>query len=148
MVARARASLRGLRTFCVAARHESFRLAAEELFITSSAVSHQVKSLEELMAEAGEEVSAELAKAVSEGVIKPLLAEQAAGAQTSRGKVVICAVQGDLHDIGKNMVALMLEVNGFLMDIRSAPRELQEVAFEKGLIPYIPADRAAIGEEA
>lgn len=40
-------SLRGLRTFTVAARHESFRLAAEELFITPSAVSHQIKSLEE-----------------------------------------------------------------------------------------------------
>ena len=35
----------------------------------------------------------------------------------------------------------LLEVNGFLMDIRNAPREAQEVAFEKGLIPYIPADR-------
>ena len=42
-----RSSLRGLRTFCVAARHESFRTAAEELFITASAVSHQIKSLEE-----------------------------------------------------------------------------------------------------
>jgi LysR family glycine cleavage system transcriptional activator len=47
MPAKPRTSLRGLRTFCVAARHESFRLAAEELFITSSAVSHQVKSLEQ-----------------------------------------------------------------------------------------------------
>jgi hypothetical protein len=35
----------------------------------------------------------------------------------------------------------MLTVNGFLMDIRHAPREAQEAAFEKGLIPYIPADR-------
>jgi hypothetical protein len=35
----------------------------------------------------------------------------------------------------------ILEVNGFLMDIRHAPRELQLRAFEKGLIPYIPADR-------
>lgn len=42
-----RASLRGLRTFCVAARYESFRVAADELFITSSAVSHQIKGLEE-----------------------------------------------------------------------------------------------------
>ena len=42
----------------------------------------------------------------------------------------------------------MLEVNGFLMDIRHAPRELQEVAFAKGLIPYIPADRAEAGEES
>lgn len=40
-------SLRGLRTFCVAASHESFRTAAEELFVTASAVSHQVKSLED-----------------------------------------------------------------------------------------------------
>jgi hypothetical protein len=27
------------------------------------------------------------------------------------------------------------------MDIRAAPRELQVEAFEKGLIPYIPADQ-------
>ncbi len=42
----------------------------------------------------------------------------------------------------------MLEVNGFLIDIRYAPRELQEVAFKKGLIPYIPADRAEAGDES
>lgn len=42
-----RLSLRGLRTFCAAARHESFRVAAEELFITASAVSHQIKNLEQ-----------------------------------------------------------------------------------------------------
>ncbi len=40
-------SLRGLRTFCIAARHESFRTAGEVLFITPSAVSHQIKSLEQ-----------------------------------------------------------------------------------------------------
>ncbi|MEL7297919.1 MAG: LysR substrate-binding domain-containing protein [Pseudomonadota bacterium] len=42
-----RASLRGLRTFCVAARFKSFRAAADVLFVTASAVSHQIKSLEE-----------------------------------------------------------------------------------------------------
>ncbi len=41
----------------------------------------------------------------------------------------------------KNPLVWMLEVNGFLMDIRVAPREAQVVAYEKGLIPYIPADR-------
>lgn len=46
-MSKSRVSLRGLRTFCVAARHESFRRASEELYITSSAVSHQIKSLEE-----------------------------------------------------------------------------------------------------
>ncbi len=45
-----------------------------------------------------------------------------------------------------NPTVWMLEVNGFLMDIRNAPRELQEVAFERGLIPYIPADRAKSGD--
>ena len=45
----------------------------------------------------------------------------------------------------ENPVVWMLEVNGLLMDIRNAPRELQEVAFAKGLIPYIPADRADAG---
>lgn len=44
-------SLRGLRTFCIAARYESFRTAGDELFITASAVSHQIKSLEEELGE-------------------------------------------------------------------------------------------------
>jgi len=39
-------SLRGLRTFCAAARHRTLREAADELFITPSAVSHQLKALE------------------------------------------------------------------------------------------------------
>ncbi len=47
MPASPRLSLRSLRTFCAAARYESFRVAGEELFITPSAVSHQIKSLEE-----------------------------------------------------------------------------------------------------
>lgn len=42
----------------------------------------------------------------------------------------------------------LLEVNGLIMDIRHAPRELQEAAFAKGLIPYIPADRDEAGEES
>jgi hypothetical protein len=40
-----------------------------------------------------------------------------------------------------NPLVWMLNVNGLLMDVRHAPREVQEIAFQKGLIPYIPADR-------
>ncbi len=40
-------SLRELRAFCVAAEHESFREAANRLFLTASAISHQIKHLEE-----------------------------------------------------------------------------------------------------
>jgi LysR family glycine cleavage system transcriptional activator len=51
MVGTPKISLRGLRTFCVAARYGSFRTASEELFVTASAVSHQIKSLEEELGE-------------------------------------------------------------------------------------------------
>ena len=40
-----------------------------------------------------------------------------------------------------NPMVWMLEVNGFMLDVRYASRELQEMAFNKGLIPYIPAER-------
>ena len=40
-------SLRGLRIFCVAAKYCNYKLAAEELSVTASAVSHQIKSLED-----------------------------------------------------------------------------------------------------
>ena len=43
-------------------------------------------------------------------MIKPLLKDQE---QRSKGKVVLCTVKGDLHDIGKNLVAMMLEGAGF-----------------------------------
>ena len=46
----------------------------------------------------------------------------------------------------RNPLVWMLEVNGFLMDIRMAPRQAQVVAYEKGLIPYIPADRKGEAE--
>ena len=39
----------------------------------------------------------------------------------------------------------MLQVNGFMVDVGHAPREVQEIAFNKGLIPYIPADRQQEG---
>jgi hypothetical protein len=43
--------------------------------------------------------------------------------------------------IDRNPLVWMAEVNGPLVDLRTMPREVQEIAFEKGMIPYIPADR-------
>jgi hypothetical protein len=40
-----------------------------------------------------------------------------------------------------NPLIWIVEVNGLPVDIRNAPRHLQEIAINKGLIPYIPADR-------
>ena len=45
-------------------------------------------------------------------VIQPLLAS---GASTSLGTCIIGTVAGDLHDIGKNLVSLMIESAGFTM---------------------------------
>jgi 5-methyltetrahydrofolate--homocysteine methyltransferase len=52
------------------------------------------------------------ARAMQAGVaiLKPLLAEAAA---KPRGKVVLGTVKGDLHDIGKNLVGMMLQGSGF-----------------------------------
>jgi 5-methyltetrahydrofolate--homocysteine methyltransferase len=52
------------------------------------------------------------AKAMQEclKLIKPQFQE---GDLTSKGKVVIGTVKGDLHDIGKNLVAMMMEGAGF-----------------------------------
>jgi methylmalonyl-CoA mutase cobalamin-binding domain/chain len=44
------------------------------------------------------------------GILRPLLAETGAARV---GKVVIGTVKGDIHDIGKNLVAMMLEGAGF-----------------------------------
>jgi len=43
--------------------------------------------------------------------------------------------------IARNPLVWMAEVNGLLVDLRDMPREVQEIAFAKGMIPYIPADR-------
>jgi len=43
-------------------------------------------------------------------VLKPLLTEEDA---SGAGRVVIGTVKGDLHDIGKNLVSMMLESAGF-----------------------------------
>ena len=54
------------------------------------------------------------AKAMSKGVevLKPHLAGEAT---SSLGTCVIGTVKGDLHDIGKNLVAMMVESAGFTM---------------------------------
>jgi len=42
--------------------------------------------------------------------------------------------------VDENPMIWILQVNGMMVDIRHLPREVQEIAYEKGLIPYIPAD--------
>lgn len=55
-------------------------------------------------------LSADVMKAATE-ILKPTLAKD--GGVKAVGKVVIGTVAGDLHDIGKNLVIIMLEGAGF-----------------------------------
>ena len=43
--------------------------------------------------------------------------------------------------IERNPLVWMAEVNGLLVDLRQMPREVQVIAYEQGIIPYVPADR-------
>ncbi len=47
---------------------------------------------------------------ISMALVRPLLAESG---EATRGAIVIGTVQGDLHDIGKNLVGMMLEGAGY-----------------------------------
>jgi len=45
---------------------------------------------------------------------KPLVTELKSGAEEfNKGTVIIATVHGDLHDIGKNIVTFMLDINGY-----------------------------------
>jgi len=74
------------------------------------------------------------ARAMNAGleVLEPLLGESD---MTSRGKVVIGTVKGDLHDIGKNLVGIMLSGAGFdVIDLGKdvAPARFVEAARDSG----------------
>jgi hypothetical protein len=45
--------------------------------------------------------------------------------------------------VDRNPLVWMAEVNGMLVDLRDMPREVQVIAYEKGMIPYIPADKGS-----
>ncbi len=48
--------------------------------------------------------------------------------------------------IEESPMAWVISVNGFLLDARRLKREVQEEAFRKGLIPYVPGEEPAEGE--
>jgi len=98
--------------------------------------------------------SADAVKGI-QAVLQPYL--EADGSQrSSRGRVVICTISGDLHDIGKNIVRAMLEVNGFEVkdlgvdvtpsDAVNAAKEFDAdiIAFSALMLPSLPYVKDAI----
>ena len=98
----------------VAATKEAIAAGAEPAELVNN---YMIKAMEDIGAkfEAGQAYGPNLLMAAramkgSLELLKPMM--QGSGV-TSMGKIVIATVKGDLHDIGKNLVASMLEGCGF-----------------------------------
>jgi len=101
---------------------EKSEVLARELVEEGADPLQTISSLTEVMSEVGERFSRleiflpEMMKsgeamAAAVEIFDPELREKEGG--SSKGKVVLGTVKGDLHEIGKNVVRLMLEANGF-----------------------------------
>lgn len=68
-------------------------------------------------------------------ILKPLLRDEDI---VKKGKILTASVQGDFHDIGKNLCILMLESNGFqVIDMGvDVPQEKIEECIKKSLLIY------------
>lgn len=86
-------------------------------------------------------MSGEMLRKIGE-VLKPKLA--ASKAQTKKlGTVVLGTVRGDIHDIGKDIVGFMLEVNGF--EVHDLGIDQPEEAFVKAVKEHHPQVLALSG---
>jgi 5-methyltetrahydrofolate--homocysteine methyltransferase len=66
-------------------------------------------------------------------IAKPLLKQGEGGPAKTRGRVLIGTVHGDLHDIGKNIVTFMLDINGF---------EVKDIGIDVPVAKFIEEIRA------
>jgi 5-methyltetrahydrofolate--homocysteine methyltransferase len=77
-------------------------------------------------------LAGEMLTAITE-ILKPRMAEEAA--QEKLGKIVLGTVQGDIHDIAKDIVGFMLDLNGFEvtdLGVDVAPEKFVETVKETG----------------
>jgi 5-methyltetrahydrofolate--homocysteine methyltransferase len=85
-------------------------------------------------------MAGEILTAISNAV-KPLLTKGEEGPK--KGKVLIATVEGDIHDIGKDIVGFMLEVNGF--EVYDLGIDQPEEAFVKAVQEHKPQVLALSG---
>jgi 5-methyltetrahydrofolate--homocysteine methyltransferase len=78
-------------------------------------------------------MAGEMLKQIS-GMITPLIQEQKSDAKG--GRVLIGTVEGDIHDIGKNIVIFLLEANGF--DVRDIGINQKPVKFVEAIQNFQP----------
>lgn len=78
-------------------------------------------------------MSGEMLKNISEEV-KPHIKQDAIAEK--KGKVLIGTVQGDIHDIGKNIVSFLLDINGF--EVRDIGIDIPPGEFVKAIETFQP----------
>lgn len=69
-------------------------------------------------------------------IAKPLIKQGEGGESQKLGKVLIGTVHGDLHDIGKNIVSFMLDINGF--DVKDIGVDVPIQTFIEEINAYQP----------
>jgi len=70
-------------------------------------------------------------------IAKPLIQETSGDAPKKLGRVLIGTVHGDLHDIGKNIVTFMLDINGF--EVRDIGIDVPVAKFVEEIRDFQPA---------
>lgn len=78
-------------------------------------------------------LAGEILKSIS-AEVKPLLKQE--GAANKAGKVLLGTVKGDIHDIAKDIVAFMLDVNGF--DVKDLGIDVPVETFVEAVKSYQP----------
>jgi 5-methyltetrahydrofolate--homocysteine methyltransferase len=68
---------------------------------------------------------------------KPLIKQAPGGSVKSHGRVLIGTVQGDLHDIGKNIVTFMLDINGY--EVKDLGIDVPAATFVEAIREFRPA---------
>jgi methanogenic corrinoid protein MtbC1 len=90
-------------------------------------------------------MSGEILQSISD-ILKPVLQEQTDSSMeenSQKGVIVLGTVRGDIHDIGKDIVGFMLEVNGF--EVHDLGIDVNESKFIEAVRDYKPQVLALSG---
>ena len=81
-------------------------------------------------------LAGEMVTQISEMIKPEMKGEAGSAGSDSLGKVLMGTVKGDIHDIGKNIVCFMLEVNGF--EVRDIGIDVQPGKFVEAIKEFKP----------
>ena len=104
---------------------DPMQVMEKELFPTIKSVGERFEKGEYFLTDLMS--AADAMRSASRVLVSNIEASKDKMATTRMGKVVIATVSGDIHDIGKNIVALLLEVNGF--DTHDLGKDVESMKF-------------------